>query len=170
MMQIDIGDVGETPIGHYFVLMDASGLRAVCRQEHLDAVLDRFMRRGAALTDASLDLTAEAVRQIRQYLAGERRAFELPIHWDAMRPFQRDVLQATYAIPYGETRTYGEVAALAGHPRAARAVGRAQATNPIPIVIPCHRVVAANGLGGYGGADGLPIKRWLLRLEGAVAV
>jgi methylated-DNA-[protein]-cysteine S-methyltransferase len=83
-----------------------------------------------------------------------------------MTPFQAKALQTVYAIPYGETRSYGDIAAAIGQPRAARAVGRANATNPMPLVIPCHRVIASDGsLHGYGGPGGLRTKAWLLDLE-----
>ncbi|MBT7781327.1 MAG: methylated-DNA--[protein]-cysteine S-methyltransferase [Anaerolineae bacterium] len=105
--------------------------------------------------------------QLHEYLAGKRHSFTIAIDWSMMRPFQREALLATFAIPYGHTSTYGEIAAQIGHPSAARAVGRAEATNPMPLVIPCHRVLGADGkLRGYGG--GLEIKKWLLKLEGAV--
>jgi O-6-methylguanine DNA methyltransferase len=83
-----------------------------------------------------------------------------------MTPFQRQARRAVAAIPYGQTRAYSQIAAHLGNANAARAVGRANATNPIPLVIPCHRVVGADGsLCGYGGAGGLRTKRWLLDLE-----
>ncbi len=107
----------------------------------------------------------EAVRQIQEFLEGKRDAFELPLDLRAT-PFQREVYDALLAIPYGETRTYSEVARAIGHPTAVRAVGTANGANPIPIVIPCHRVVATGGrLGGFGG--GLPMKRKLLAMEHA---
>jgi len=105
-------------------------------------------------------------RQLEEYFAGERREFDLPLDWTLVRGFARAVLEATAAIPYGETRTYGQIAAEAGSPRAFRAAGNALGSNPIAIVIPCHRVVASGGrIGGYGG--GLGRKRLLLDLEGA---
>lgn len=110
---------------------------------------------------------ADLLRQIQGYLAGERTMFEVGIDWSGMTEFQRETLQATFAIPYGETRTYGEIAAQIGRPRAARAVGRAEATNPCALIIPCHRVVGADGkLHGYSGAQGLKTKAWLLAFEG----
>jgi methylated-DNA-[protein]-cysteine S-methyltransferase len=103
-------------------------------------------------------------RQLEEYFAGTRREFDLVLDWTLVRGFAREVLRATAAIPYGETRTYGEIAAQAGSPRAFRATGNALGSNPIAIVIPCHRVVASGGrLGGYGG--GVDRKRLLLDLE-----
>ena len=105
-------------------------------------------------------------RQLAEYFAGERTAFELPLA-PAGTPFQRNVWDALLAIPYGETRSYGELAAAVGKPGAARAVGRANHDNPIGVVIPCHRVIGAGGaLTGYAG--GLDRKRYLLELEGAL--
>lgn len=105
----------------------------------------------------------ETRRQLAEYLAGERRAFDLPL---APRgtDFERRVWEALLAIPYGETRSYLEIAAAIGRPAACRAVGRANGRNPIAVVIPCHRVIGSDGsLTGYGG--GLPLKRFLLDLE-----
>jgi methylated-DNA-[protein]-cysteine S-methyltransferase len=108
----------------------------------------------------------EAAAQVEAYLAGRRRQFELEVDWSAMSEFQAAVLKIVCAIPYGETRSYGQVALEIGRPGAGRAVGRANATNPIPLLIPCHRVIAADGsLRGYGGGEGLKTKAWLLALE-----
>jgi methylated-DNA-[protein]-cysteine S-methyltransferase len=106
------------------------------------------------------------IHQITTYLKGTRKSFDIPIHWEIMSTFQQKVQQAVYAIPYGETRTYGQIAAQIGSPRAARAVGRANATNPMPLVLPCHRLVGADGsLRGYGGGEGVKTKAWLLDFE-----
>jgi methylated-DNA-[protein]-cysteine S-methyltransferase len=114
--------------------------------------------------DAILDETA---RQLRAYFAGKRRDFELPLA-PTGTPFQRRVWQALLEIPYGETFSYSEIAMRLDAPAAARAVGLANGRNPIPIVIPCHRVIGAGGgLVGYGG--GLERKRWLLDLESSQA-
>lgn len=105
-----------------------------------------------------------ARRQLEEYFAGTRREFDMPVDWTLVRGFARSVLEATSRIPYGETRTYAQIAAEAGSPRAFRAVGNALGSNPIAIVIPCHRVTASGGrIGGYGG--GLGRKRLLLDLE-----
>jgi methylated-DNA-[protein]-cysteine S-methyltransferase len=102
-------------------------------------------------------------RELRDYFAGKRRDFTFPVR-PAGTDFNQRVWQELARIPYGETRTYGELARKIGSPKAARAVGSANGRNPIPIVLPCHRVVAAGGkLGGYGG--GLELKRKLLELE-----
>lgn len=105
----------------------------------------------------------EARHQLEDYFAGTRRSFDVPL-LPAGTPFQQAVWQALLAIPYGETTSYGEIARRIGRPRAVRAVGAANGANPIPVIIPCHRVIGANGsLTGYGG--GLPIKQRLLALE-----
>ena len=110
-------------------------------------------------------LVSEAARQLREYFGGQRRSFDLPLEL-AGTEFQRRVWAELLKIPYGETRSYSEVARAIGKPRAVRAVGSANHANPIAIVVPCHRVIAADGgLAGYGG--GLDRKRLLLELEGA---
>jgi methylated-DNA-[protein]-cysteine S-methyltransferase len=116
--------------------------------------------------DGDSSLLDPVRRQLDEYFAGARREFDLPLDWTLVRGFARAVLEATSRIPYGETRTYGQIAAEAGSPRAFRATGNALGSNPIAIVIPCHRVVASGGrIGGYGG--GLDRKRLLLGLEEA---
>ncbi len=109
-------------------------------------------------------LLAEARTQLQSYFDGERLAFSLPLA-PAGTPYQRRVWQALCEIPPGTTRTYADIARSAGG--SPRAVGGANGRNPIPIVIPCHRVVATTGIGGYSGGDGLPTKRFLLALEQA---
>ncbi|HET6182372.1 MAG TPA: methylated-DNA--[protein]-cysteine S-methyltransferase [Acetobacteraceae bacterium] len=107
-------------------------------------------------------LLRAARRQLFAYFDGALTSFDLPLAPPGT-PYQRRVWAALQAIPYGETRTYRQIAAAAGG--VARSVGQANGNNPIPIIIPCHRVVAAGGLGGYSGGDGLDTKRWLLNLE-----
>lgn len=108
---------------------------------------------------------ADAIAQLAEYFAGKRRTFRLPLA-PAGTPFQLSVWQALRAIPYGETVSYGHLARQLGHARGARAVGLANGSNPLPVIVPCHRVIGADGsLTGFGG--GLPIKRALLSLEGA---
>jgi methylated-DNA-[protein]-cysteine S-methyltransferase len=106
-------------------------------------------------------------RELDEYFGGRRRAFELALDWSLVGPFGRRVLRVTSEIPYGGVLSYAEVAADAGSPRGYRATGNALGANPIPIVVPCHRVLRSGGsLGGYGG--GLERKRFLLELEGAL--
>ncbi|WP_127115377.1 methylated-DNA--[protein]-cysteine S-methyltransferase [Shimia sediminis] len=109
-------------------------------------------------------LLQDAVRQLQDYFAGERKAFDLPLRVDGSE-FQQAVCDAMSAIPFGYTRTYGEIAKDLGVP--AQAVGGACGGNPIPIIIPCHRVMGAKGLTGFSGAGGVETKVALLRLEGA---
>jgi methylated-DNA-[protein]-cysteine S-methyltransferase len=116
----------------------------------------------------TLDLTiaplAETVRQLDEYFAGVRREFDLPLHFEGTT-FQRRVWNELTRIPYGETWSYGQLASRIGNPGASRAVGLANGRNPISILVPCHRVIGADGsLTGYGG--GLERKRWLLAHEG----
>ena len=110
-------------------------------------------------------LLAEAARQLDAYFAGQRSHFDLPLA-PAGSPFEARVWSAMQLIPYGETRSYGDLASMIGS--APRPVGRACGHNPIPIVIPCHRVLARSGLGGYSGQGGLVTKQRLLALEGAL--
>ena len=107
---------------------------------------------------------ADAVQQLQEYFAGTRRTFTVKLATSPATDFQNDVWGALRKIPYGQVRTYGEVADSVGRVRAHRAVGNANHANPWPIVVPCHRVVSTEGLGGYGG--GGHVKRYLLDLEG----
>ena len=112
-------------------------------------------------------LLAEATRQLEAYFTGNLTSFDLPLRV-AGSDFQRAVCAAMSAIPFGETRSYGDIAADLGVP--AQAVGQACGGNPIPVIIPCHRVLGASGLGGFSGAGGVETKVWLLRHEGAAGL
>jgi methylated-DNA-[protein]-cysteine S-methyltransferase len=117
------------------------------------------------------DKTKLALKQVRNYLDGHRSSFNLPTDISIMTEFQQQVLQATQKIPRGRIATYMDIARKIGKPKAARAVGQALGRNPIPIIIPCHRVIASDGsLGGYSGGGGLETKAKLLQLEGALAI
>ena len=107
-------------------------------------------------------LLREAESQLQAFLDGDLKAFDLPLA-PAGTPYRQKVWQALMDIPYGETRTYGQIVTVAGG--SPRSVGQANGSNPIPLIIPCHRVVAGSHLGGYSGGDGLETKRWLLGLE-----
>jgi methylated-DNA-[protein]-cysteine S-methyltransferase len=108
----------------------------------------------------------DTATQLEEYFAGERTDFSVAMELDGTA-FQRDVWGELSRIPYGVTISYGELARRVGRPKGPRAVGQANGKNPIPIIVPCHRVLAGNGIGGYGG--GLPMKRALLALEGVTA-
>lgn len=113
------------------------------------------------------EIASLALEQILEYLSGKRIVFNVPLDWSAITPFQKHVLEAASQIPFGEIRTYGEIAKSLGNVSASRATGAALGKNPMPIIIPCHRVVAANGLlTGYSAAEGIHTKQWLLELEG----
>ena len=117
------------------------------------------------------DATQASLKQVHAYLNGQRQTFDLPTDISLLTEFQQQVLQATQQIPRGRIATYMDIARKIGKPRAVRAVGQALGRNPIPIVIPCHRVIASNGsLGGYSGGGGLETKARLLQLEGAMAI
>jgi methylated-DNA-[protein]-cysteine S-methyltransferase len=157
-----------TPIGRLLVAASESGLiRVSFRQPEASFVRELRARLGMDVV-RSAARTADIVHQLRAYFAGERRTFDVRVDLSRLTPFHRRVLAAAAAVPAGEVVSYGEIARRIGQPGGSRAVGQALGRNPVPIVIPCHRVVAAGGkIGGYGG--GLAIKRKLLRLEGSAA-
>jgi O-6-methylguanine DNA methyltransferase len=164
-----IGELKGTPIGDLWLAVSDNGLAAIeCgkSQAEFEAYLVKRFKRPVEYEPRKVE---QAASEVRDYLDGKRQRFTLVIDWTLLRPFQQSVLHTTYEIPYGETRTYKEIAEHIGKPNAARAVGRAEATNPMPLVLPCHRVLGTDGkLHGYGMAEGLKTKAWLLKLEGAV--
>jgi len=125
-----------------------------------DRIADRF---GDYKVERGGKLNRQSELEIRAYLNGKLKKFSVKIDIEAA-PFQKKVLNYVARIPFGQTKTYGEIAAIVGNPRASRAVGTANARNNLPLVVPCHRVVGCNGLGGYGG--GLSLKKKLLKHEG----
>ncbi|GAA4097125.1 MULTISPECIES: methylated-DNA--[protein]-cysteine S-methyltransferase [Actinomadura] len=113
--------------------------------------------------------TAPALERLAAYFAGKTEPFDLPVDWRLTSRLQRQVLATLYeSVPYGSLVTYGELGERSGTGVPPQAIGQVMGSNPIPIVVPCHRVVAANGLGGYSGGSGIEVKRWLLTLEGAL--
>jgi O-6-methylguanine DNA methyltransferase len=160
-------DTIDSPLGTLYIAASTQGL---CNLDfggsqsrflsHLDP-LARTERNPVALSPIS--------EQLRSYFDGERTSFDVPLDLQRLTPFQLSVLEAARDIPAGTVQTYGQVARAIGKPKASRAVGQALGRNPIPIVIPCHRVIASDGgLGGYSGGGGLESKRFLLGLEGAL--
>ena len=166
---VDVGyDVEATPVG---TLLLAASERGVCRIS-FDPEPEReveLLARTFGTRVLRVPQRVDAVRrQLAEYFEGRRTAFQLDVDIGRLASFQQDVLRELARVPYGRTTTYGTLAGRAGRPAAARAVGTVMNRNPIPIVLPCHRVIGANGkLVGYGG--GLDRKEALLRLEGVLA-
>jgi len=156
-----------TPIGRVFVAATEAGVTRIsfrCSEAAFVAELRR--RLGAVVIAESGERLQRAVSQLDAYFGGRRRAFDVAVDWRLATPFQRRVLTATRRVPAGRVVSYGDIAQRIGQPAASRAVGQALGRNPLPILIPCHRVLAGGGgLGGYTG--GLDIKRKLLGIEGA---
>jgi len=156
----------DSPFGTLHAAITRRGLvRVAFPEESVDSVLARLAHELSPRIVESPTSLDPVRRELEEYFAGRRREFDLALDWTLIAPFGRRVLRKTAAIPYGGHLSYGEIAAEAGSPRGARAAGNALGSNPIPIVIPCHRVLRSGGaLGGYGG--GLDRKRFLLELEG----
>jgi methylated-DNA-[protein]-cysteine S-methyltransferase len=165
---LDAGyDVVESPIGPLLVAATEHGLVRISFDADPDEHLERLARVVGPRVLRSPRQVEPARRQLDEYFDGRREAFELTVDLRGTAPFAAQVLGELARVPFGETTTYGALAARVGAPRAARAVGTIMNRNPIPIVLPCHRVIGANGsLVGYGG--GIGRKERLLRLEGAL--
>jgi methylated-DNA-[protein]-cysteine S-methyltransferase len=163
--KIYLGDLNNTPLGNLRLVASDLGLLAL---EWADSQpeLDHYLFHLNRPLESNQKQIQPYAKEINEYLKGKRRNFTFPIDWSAFKPFQLKTLKAVFKIPYGKTQTYAGIAIQIGHPNAYRAVGRANATNPLPLVIPCHRVIGTDGkLHGYGGGEGLPTKEWLLKLE-----
>ena len=158
----------DSPLGPLTVIVTPRGLvRLSYPGEGITAQLDELADRVSPRILEAPERTDAVRRQLDEYFDGARRTFDITIDWRLVRGFAGNVLRATARIPFGGVSTYREVAAAAGSPNAYRAAGNALGSNPIPIVVPCHRVLhAGGGLGGYTG--GLDRKRFLLRLEGVL--
>jgi methylated-DNA-[protein]-cysteine S-methyltransferase len=157
----------DTPLGTMLVAGTRRGLVRVAfpseREEDILFELAESVSPRILHSPARLD---EVRREMEQYFEQRRDRFEVRLDWRLTRGFYRDVLRATKRVPYGETMSYAEIAARAGRPMAFRAAGSALGSNPMPLIVPCHRIIASGGgLGGYGG--GLDVKEYLLELEGA---
>ncbi len=166
-MNVIYVDSFDTSLGTFHAAATEKGLALLLlpgasEDEFVTAVKKRFPD---AIVEPGGAVLEQAEAEIRAYLAGQRTGFTVPLDVTGTE-FSQRVLAEVARIPYGETRTYSEIAARVGSPKAFRAVGTANAHNAVPIIIPCHRVVATSGLGGYGG--GLPMKEALLKLEGAL--
>lgn len=163
---IIVGSAEHEWLGPLWVALSARGLVAVLlkgSETALRAHLGQF-----TTVQPVQEAVAPVMEQLLAYLQGEQVNFDIPVDWSVLSPFQGEVLRHVHAIPYGQTRTYGDIALALGNPGAARAVGRANATNPMPLIIPCHRVLGNDGsLHGYAGPGGVETKARLLQLEGS---
>lgn len=166
MNNVWYGKLDNTTIDHLWVATSDEGLVAITFRGH-EADFTAYVKKLTQLDpERNTPKLKEPFRQLSAYLAGDLKEFTLPICWDVMTEFQQKSLRHVYAIPYGKLCTYNDIAHALGNPKTIRAVGRANATNPIPLVIPCHRVIGSNGtLTGFGG--GLETKAQLLRMEGS---
>jgi methylated-DNA-[protein]-cysteine S-methyltransferase len=165
---VDVGWVVEdTPVGPLTLAATSAGVVRI-GFGHEERMLDELASDVSPRVVHLPGRLDEVRRELEEYFAGRRRSFDVPVDRRLSRGYRRTVLEAlSRAVPYGQTVSYKELAERTGHPKASRAVGSAMATNPVPIVVPCHRVLRTGGaLGGYGG--GLDTKVWLLRHEGAL--
>src|SRR5512141_2669630 len=159
----------DTLVGNLFAAVGGRGLVAVDFGFSEHSFVERVQHKTRSRLVRSSKQVKPALKQLAEYLNGRRTAFDLPIDYSALTEFQKKVLTTALKIPRGQVLTYGDVARKIGRPRAARAVGQALGSNPMPIVIPCHRVLGSDGsLHGYSGGGGIKTKEWLLKLEGAV--
>ena len=159
----------ESPIGVLALARGPSGLlRLALAGETTQRLADDLRTRLGERVSEDDGALSDVRDQLDRYFAGELEEFDIELDWTLAHGFRRACCEAMMRIPYGTTVTYADLAADAGNPRAVRAAGQACATNPIAVIGPCHRVLATNGFGGYGG--GLDQKRALLALEGALLV
>ena len=166
LVDVSYGPV-DSPFGTLLAAATRRGLvRLAFPEEDVDEVLERLARAVSPRIVEAPGALDDTRRELEEYFGGDRRRFDLALDRALIGPFSRKVLRATSQIPYGKVLSYQDVARKAGSPRGSRAAGNALGSNPIPIIIPCHRVLRTGGaIGGYGG--GLQRKRWLLELEGA---
>ena len=160
-------DVVDSPLGPLLVAATGRGVCRIAYDAQPESEAERLARSFGARVLRAPRALDEARRELDEYFAGRRRRFELPVDLGTVRPFAGEVLRRLREVPYGDLTTYGTLAAQTGRPRAARAVGTVMNRNPVPIVLPCHRVVGSSGkLVGYAG--GISRKEALLRLEGVL--
>jgi methylated-DNA-[protein]-cysteine S-methyltransferase len=159
----------ESPLGTWLAAMTERGLVRIAFNPEQEDVLEELSERISPRVVKMPARFDDLRREFDEYFEGRRREFDIDLDWQLVQGFNRRVLEATARIPYGKMSTYKTMATEAGSPRAARAAGNALHNNPIPLVVPCHRVIGSGGsLVGYGG--GLPMKEYLLKLEGALEI
>ena len=167
--KIYLGELNDTTLGAFRLASSDLGLVAIEWADSQPKLLAYLLHRLKGNVEENQKKVQPYAKELGEYIKGKRRKFTFDIDWATLKPFQQKMLKIVYNIPYGEIRTYADIAIQMGHPNAYRAVGRANATNPMPLVIPCHRVIGRDGkLHGYGGGNGLQTKEWLLQMEGAV--
>lgn len=160
------GSHKNTPLGMLWLAASDVGLWGLAFDIKQGEFVSTLQQRSLTTLIEDQKRVAAPLAKISAYLHAESKYLNLPIDWRGMTEFQIQVRKAVMQIPPGETTSYGKIAARVGKPTAARAVGRVNATNPIPLVIPCHRVLSSDGsLTGYGGKGGIKTKKWLLDLE-----
>ncbi|WP_248960300.1 methylated-DNA--[protein]-cysteine S-methyltransferase [Sphaerisporangium perillae] len=165
MVDVAFGSV-PTPLGDVLAAVTPDGVVATAFQDG-DLVRRKLLDRLGVPGVDDPGRTAQAREELAEYFAGRLTAFTVPVDWRLVSTLQRRVLGTLHdTVPYGKVTTYGDLAASSGAGVPARAIGSIMGSNPIPIIVPCHRVVAGNGLGGFSGGDGVDSKRWLLTLEG----
>lgn len=164
MKTIRIEMLDTTPVGPITVVTSDKGALLIEIGRDISAWEPALRRYGFIRSEGSSGFRAAA--ELAEYFRGERKGFDLPVDWALTTPFQRTVLEAVARVPYGETSTYGAIAQAIGNPKTVRAVGRANATNPLTIVLPCHRLIGADGaLRGYRAPEGIRTKAWLIAFE-----
>jgi methylated-DNA-[protein]-cysteine S-methyltransferase len=164
--QLWVGETLDTPIGPVSL---AASDRGVVEVAFADSAyfIERFTGMFRVIARTPNPDLEYATRQLSEYFSGQRKAFDFPLDWRIFTPFENQVLEAAHQIPFGELRTYGQLAADVGTPQAPRSIGGVMGRNPFLIVVPCHRVISARRrLQGYSAPGGLETKAWLLRHEG----
>lgn len=157
----------DSPIGTFAAVSGEGRLLELIFAADAAAAKNRLTRGYSVLCeDSGLGVSALAISQVQDYFSARLQRFKLPLGWSKTTPFARHILQALQQVPWGGKVSYGDLASAAGRPGAARAVGRVMATNPFPLIIPCHRVVGGGGqMVGYSGGRGIDSKQWLLAFE-----
>ena len=159
--------LNDSPLGTIYLASSKAGLCSVDFGVNEDTFIEHIDPLAHTVYDPNA--LGAVLKQLTEYFSGKRDHFEVPVDLSRMTPFQQSVLHTTATIPTGRLWTYGQMAQAIGKPRASRAVGQALGSNPVPIIVPCHRVVGSDGsMVGYSGGGGIASKKWLLRLEGAI--
>ena len=158
--------VCSTPVSELAICADSKSVLQIVSAKDKESLAEKMALQHSEICYQESPVGNLACTQLQEYFAGKRQEFSLPVELGNLSPFARQVLSTLQKLPFGETLSYGELAANAGNPLAARAVGRIMANNHLPIIIPCHRVIGKNGsMTGYSGGDGIRTKEWLLNFE-----